>query len=119
MVFKGTYLIPADRCGVWWVRVFHLYWGGLRKVSYCGEFVKVSVKSTRPKNKLRKKSKCVGVLVRLKKELFKLDRSFTKFCENNVVILKKRWSPRGKELLGPVIWTVRRRKFKNSFPGII
>ena len=50
MVQKSSYLIPADRCGVWWVSVFHLYYGFSRKIAYCGDFVKVSIKRTRPNN---------------------------------------------------------------------
>jgi ribosomal protein L14 len=50
MIKKGTYLIPADNCGVWWVSVFHLYYGFSRKTAFCGNFVKVSVKRTRAHN---------------------------------------------------------------------
>ena len=119
MVQKSSYLIPADRCGVWWVSVFHLYYGFSRKIAYCGDFVKVSIKRTRPNNWLKKKSKVKGILVRTKKEIFKNDGSFTKFFQNNVVLLKKRLTPRGKELFGPISSSIKRRKFKTSFPGIV
>ena len=55
MIKKHTYLIPSDRCGVWWVSVFHLYKGSFRKTAYVGDFVKVSVKITKPNNWIKKK----------------------------------------------------------------
>lgn len=119
MIKKGSFLVPCDRCGVWWVSVFHLYQGFNRKTAYCGNFVKVSVKRTRPENWLKVKSKVKGILVRTKKEVHKCDGSFIKFFENNVVLLKKRLTPRGKEIFGPIVSSIRRRKFKSSFPGII
>ena len=56
MVQKSTYLIPADKCGVWWVSVFHVYKGSFKKIGYIGDFVKISVKLTRPQNWLQKKN---------------------------------------------------------------
>jgi ribosomal protein L14 len=39
--------------------------------------------------------------LRTKKELHKNDGSFIKFKCNNIILLKKRLTPRGKELFGP------------------
>jgi len=50
MIYKGTNIVPADKCGVWHARVFHLYRGFNRKVSFVGEFIKVSVRRTKPEN---------------------------------------------------------------------
>jgi ribosomal protein L14 len=57
--------------------------------------------------------------VRTRKEIYKLDGCFVKFFENNVVLLKKRLTPRGKELSGPIVSTIKRKKFAASFPGIV
>ena len=119
MIYKRTKLVPADQCGVYWVRVFHLYRGGQRKVSYVGEFVKTSVIFTKSDNWLKKKSKLNGVLVRLSKESFRADGGSIFFKKNTVVLLKKRLTPRGKELTGPVDSNVKRRKFMSSFSGIL
>ena len=48
-------MIPADKCGVEFVRVFHLYRGFFRKKSKNGDFVKVSVRQTLPDNWVKKK----------------------------------------------------------------
>lgn len=119
MIFKQSKLIPADQCGIFWVKVFHLYRGGRRKVAYIGNFVKVSALLVKKDNWLKKKSKLRGVLIRLKKITYKVDKSSVCFKTNNIVLLKKRLTPRGKELTGPVDSSVRRKKFIQSFSGII
>lgn len=119
MVQKETNLKPIDRCGVWSTRVFHLYNGSLRKVSSIGNFVKVSVKKTRSNNWVPKKSKLKSIIVTLKKELLKIDGSYIKFRTNNNVLLKKRLTPKGKILVGPVSINIKRKRFLSSFCGFI
>lgn len=119
MILKHTYLIPGDKCGVFWVKTFHLYGNWKKKYSISGEFIKVSIKNSRPESKLKKKTKSVGIIIRTKKEFLKKDGSFLKFKENNIILVKKRLTPRGKEIFGPISWIIRRRKFRNSFPSIL
>lgn len=119
MIQKKSYLIPIDRCGVWWTMVLHLYLGGFRKVSKTNDFVKISVKLTKTKNKLKKKSKSVGIIIRTKKSIIKKDGTWFVFATNNLVLLKKRMTPRGKDLFGPACWTLKKKKFRSSFPGVI
>lgn len=119
MIKKASYLIPADRCGVWWVKTIHLYLGWNRKTAYLNNFIKVSVKSVKSKNKLKRKMKPAGVIIRVRKENFKNDGSSFKFNQNNLVLLKKRMTPRGKELFGPVTWVNKKKKFRASFAGIL
>ena len=119
MVQKETNLKPIDKCGVWSVRVFHLYNGSLRKNSTISNFVKVSVKKTRSNNWVPKKSKLKSIIVTLKKEIRKIDGSYIKFRSNNTVLLKKRLTPKGKILIGPVSINIRRKRFLTSFCGFI
>ncbi len=119
MVQKGTYLKPLDSCGVWTVKIFHLYRGGFRKFAYIGNFIKASVRTTKPNNIFRKKSKTKGIIIHTTKELLKKDGTLVKFFSNNVVLLKKRMTPRGKELTGPALYEIKRKKFISSFSGII
>jgi large subunit ribosomal protein L14 len=119
MFQKNSYLVPSDKCGVWWVSVIHLYGGFFRKVSNVGDFVKVSVKKTRPDNWLKKKTKTKGIVVRSRKELFKSDGSTVSFSINNIVLLKKRTTPHGSVIFGPTIKNLKRKKFLTSFPGVI
>ncbi len=119
MIQKKTYLVPVDKSGVWWVNTFHLYKGFNRKVSGIGDFIKVSVRSVRPNNWISKKSKLVGIIVKTKKETFKIDRSYVKFKFNSIVLLKKRLTPKGKELFGPTLTNLKRKKFMSTFAGVI
>lgn len=119
MIQKHSYLIPADKCGVWWVSVIHLYGGFYKKISYTGDFVKISVKKTRPDNWLKKKTKLKGMLVRSKKLTYKSDGTSIKFSTNSVVLFKKRTTTQGKVIFGPTIKEIKRKKFLTSFPGFI
>jgi len=117
VIQKGTYVSPADSCGVIWVKVFHLYYGFSRKIAKTGDFIKASVKETKPNNWLIKKSKVKGIIIRTRHMLIKNDGTSLKFKNNSTVLLKKRMSSYGGRLLGPIPATIRRRKFINSFPG--
>jgi len=119
MVQKETNLKPIDKCGVWSVRAFHLYGGSFRKISNISNFVKVSVKKTRSNNWIPKKTKLKAIIVTLKKEILKSDGSYVKFRSNSVVLLKKRLTPKGKILIGPVSVGIRRKRFLSSFCGCI
>lgn len=119
MIKKNTKLIPADKCGFWEVKSIHLYKGFNRKTSYCGDFLKVSVKKTKPINWKDKGKKFIAVVIRTKKENIKKDGSFFFFKYNTCVVLKKRLTPLGKELYGPASSLVKRRKFLATFVGVI
>ncbi len=110
-------MVPADKCGVEFVRVFHLYRGFFRKKSKNGDFVKVSVRKTLPNNWIKKKTKLKGIIVRTRFRSLKKDGTSFNFNENNIVLLKKRLTTKGKELLGPVVRSIKRKKFVNSFAG--
>jgi len=119
MIYKSSKLIPSDKCGVWLVKVFHLYRGFNRKVSFQGDFVKCCVKIIRPENWLKKKTKVHGILIRLNKEINRCDGSSILFFQNNIILLKKRLTPKGKQIYGPVSKQIKRKKFIYSFAGLI
>ena len=119
MIQKNTILIPADKCGVLTVNTFHLYKGFSRKFSFFGDFIKVSIRKTKPENILSKKSKRKALIVRTTKNLFICDGTYVRFDYNSVVILKKRLTPEGKELFGPITRNFKKKKFLSSFSGLI
>lgn len=119
MIQKGTYLIPMDKCGVWWVNVFHIYKGFKKKIGKSGNFVKISVKSTRPDNWVLKKSKLNSIIMLTKKEIKFNDGSYIKFKYNNSILLKKRLTAKGKEIIGPGLKIIKRKKFLMSFSNVI
>lgn len=111
--------MPMDRCGVWWVNTFHIYKGFSKKIGKTGSFVKVSVRNTRPNNWILKKTKINSIILLTKKELKCIDSSYIKFKTNSSILLKKRLTPKGKEILGPGLKKLKRKKFLMSFSGIM
>ncbi len=119
MIQKTTILIPADKCGVFTVNTFHLYKGFSRKFSKFGDYIKVSIRKTRPDNFLPKKTKRKAIIIRTKKNVGIGDGTFIRFDYNSVVVLKKRLTPEGKEIFGPIVRNFKKKKFLSSFPGLI
>ncbi len=119
MIQKSTVLVPADKCGVFTVNTFHLYKGFSRKSSSFGDYIKISVKKTKPENQLIKKSKRKALIIRTKKNISFSDGSFIRFDYNSVIVLKKRLTPEGKEIFGPIIRNFKKKKFLSSFSGLI
>ena len=119
MIQKGSILIPADKCGVWTVNTFHLYRGFSRKFSFFGDFVKISVRKTKPENWLTKKTKRKSIVIRTVKNTAVCDGTNVRFNYNSAVILKKRLTPEGKEIFGPILRNLKIKKFISSFSGLI
>jgi ribosomal protein L14 len=117
MIQKSTNLFLADKCNIYTGNTFHIYKGFKKTFGYAGDFVKFSARLTNPSLSSLKGEKLVGILNRLSKKTTKLDASqfFCKF--NSVVCLKKRLTPRGKEIFGPCNSIVKRKKFLASFSG--
>lgn len=119
MIQKFSKLCPSDKCGVWTVGVFHLYKGFNRRSTCSGEFIKVSTKKVKPNNWIIKGSKHKSIINLTKTNKVKNDGSKIKLKVNSCVLLKKRITPKGKELFGPTIFSIRRKKFINSFIGVL
>ena len=119
MIQKSTILIPADKCGVLTVNTFHLYRGSFRKFSVFGDYIKVSIRKTKPENVLNKKTKRKALIVRTKKNITICDGTFVRFDYNGVILLKKRLTPEGKEIFGPILRNFKKKKFLSSFSGLI
>lgn len=96
-----------------------MYKGFNRKSSRVGDFVKSSVKKTAPDNWIKKKTKLRGIIIRTKFDVINNDGSSFCFKENNVILLKKRLTPKGKEVFGPIVRKIKRKKFVASFAGAI
>lgn len=119
MIQKFTIVIPSDKCGVLTANTFHLYKGFSRKTSSFGDYIKISVRKVKPENTLTKKSKRKAIIIRTKKNLEISDGTFVRFLYNSVVILKKRLTPEGKEIFGPITRNFKKKKFISSFAGLI
>lgn len=118
MILKESKLVPVDRCGVWLIRVIHvyskfLYWGRI------GHFCKISIRETLPYNRIRKKRKFKSLYVRSYKYFLKPDGTSMICNANGLLMLKKRLTPLGSRVFGPINVTIKRKRARNSFVKII
>jgi ribosomal protein L14 len=119
MVQKESRLSVADNCGVWSVGVFHIYRGFRHKIGHKNDFVRVSLKKTRPNNFLKKGKKSRAFLIRTSFADLRKDGSYLKLKSNDCLLLKKRMAPRGREILGPITYGIRKKKLLSAFIGVI
>lgn len=119
MIQKSTILNVSDSCGVWTVNTFHIYRGFKHKTGLLGNYIKISVRSLKPKAWLKKGKKSKAIFINSKFKNIKKDGSFSLLENNNCVLLKKRVSPRGKEIFGPIFYRIKKKKFRASFAGTI
>lgn len=119
MVQKESILTPIDKSGALAINVFHIYGGGKKRIARVGDFLKVSIRQLSTNAKVKKKNKFISIFIRSKFRYKKLDGSVVYSDSNYSVLLKKRLTPVGKELYGPIYKCVNRKKFLTSFPGII
>lgn len=118
MIQKATIISISDKCGIVNGNVFHIYKGFNHRIGYLGNFNKFSVRLTTSSASSLKGQKINSIFIRSKKEQCRLDGSYFKFKSNAVISLKKRLTPRGKELVGPASKFLYRKKFLMSFAGI-
>ena len=119
MIQRNSILVPADKCGVLTVNTFHIYKVFNRKFSYFSDYIKLSVRKTIPESKLLKKSKRKGIIIWTNKYITVSDNTTVRFNYNSVIILKKRLTPEGKEIFGPILRNFKKKKFLSSFTGLI
>lgn len=118
MILKLTNLVPVDKCGVWLIRIIHTY-SKLRKEALVGMFTKSSVRVTKPNNWFPKKKKSKNLYV-IANHTYKTPHgSYYNASGNGCLLLKKRLTPRGSKVLGPIDNRVRRKRARASFIKVI
>jgi len=118
MVQKSSIIHPVDKSGALSVNVFHIY-GGNKKIAKIGNFIKISVRLLSVNPRVKKKNKYVSIFIRSKFRYLKKDGSVLYSDSNYCVLLKKRLTPVGKEIHGPIYKNIKRKKFISSFPGVL
>lgn len=115
MIQKNSVIKPSDSSGVLKSKVFHVYKGSKGKLAFVGDFLKTSSKLVKPENPIKKKTKIKSILIRSVYWINRADSSYISFKKNSIVLLKKRLTPRGKSIRGPIVRVIRRKKFISSF----
>jgi ribosomal protein L14 len=109
----------GDKSGVILCKVFHTYKGGQKKISFIGEFVKVSVRRARTDAKLKKKKKTKSLFIKSKYYSLKKDGSTFNCYENTIVLIKRKLITRSKEFISLVDRNILRKKLMYKFTGIL
>jgi len=115
MIQKNSIIKPADSCGVIKSKIFHVYRGSKGKLAFVGDFLKSSAKLVKPENPIKKKTKSRSFLIRTSFIVNRIDGSYISFKKNSIILLKKRLTPKGKSIRGPILRVIKRKKFISSF----
>lgn len=68
---------------------------------------------------MRRGKKTRAYIVRVSYRNLRKDGSYIKLLSNDCLLLKKRMTPRGREIFGPITYGIRKRKVLASFIGVI
>lgn len=106
MIQTQTLLKVVDNSGAKLVKCIKVLGGSKKKFASIGDFLVVSVKELRNKNKLNSKVKkgdvYKAVVVRVQKKYFKKDGSCFNFLENSVCLVNTKKDPIATRIIGPL-----------------
>ena len=119
MIHKSTILGCSDNSGIVNVNCFHIYQKKKNNVAYFSNLIKVSTRLVYLRSIKFKKKKFKAIVVLTKFRNKKIDGSFILFKQNNCVILKRRIIALSNLILGCCLYSLKRKKFLNSFNLVI
>ena len=98
MVQLRTVITPADNSGAKKLRIIMIHGGSKHKFGTVGDLITASVIEADPKGLVK------AVIVRVKKEVRRLDGSYIRFDDNAAVIIDglATKNPRGTRVFGPI-----------------
>ncbi len=106
-----TNLDIADNSGAKKVMCIKVLGGSHRRYAGIGDIIKVSVKDSIPRGKVKKGEVYNALVVRTRKGVRRADGSVIRFDENAAVILNAQLQPIGTRIFGPVTRELRGEKF--------
>lgn len=118
MFQKESFSIPSDSSGILLVRVIEIRKCSSTRLAKVGRFLKVVIKNTKPILLKRRKKKVRAICIRTLHHLKKSDGLTYIFCDNALVLLKKRMNTIGKELFGPICKNLKIKKFRVAFKKV-
>ncbi len=112
MFQKNSFSIPSDNSGIFLVKVIQTRRCSSRKHAKICKFLRVVIKNTLSSLRRRRKRRSRAICVRTNHSVGTNRGRFYLFCDNALVVLKKRMNTAGKELYGPTSKFLRIRKFR-------
>ena len=114
MIQTETVLLVADNSGARKVQCIKVLGGSHRRYAGVGDIIKVSVKDSIPRGKVKKGEVHNAVVVRTRHGVRRPDGSLIKFDTNAAVLLSGKLDPIGTRIFGPVT-----RELREKFMRII
>ncbi|MGJ8669253.1 MAG: 50S ribosomal protein L14 [Oceanococcus sp.] len=114
MIQTESVLLVADNSGAKKVQCIKVLGGSHRRYAGVGDIIKVSVKDSIPRGKVKKGEVHNAVVVRTRHGVRRPDGSLIKFDTNAAVLLSAKLDPIGTRIFGPVT-----RELREKFMRII
>lgn len=111
MIQQQTRLAVADNTGARELMCIKVLGGTRRRYASLGDIIVCSVKRTIPNSPVKKGSVVKAVIVRVEKNIRRVDGSFIRFDDNAAVIIDDNGNPKGTRVFGPVARELRRKNF--------
>lgn len=115
MLFKNTICLVSNKIEIFFIKIIHLYNLVKNKGGKVSHFIRIILKNFFFKDSLKKKLKKRGFILLTKKSFFYKDLSTFFFFFNVILVVKKRLTPLGTYVCGPIYSTLKRKKLQLSF----
>jgi len=107
MIQSQTILNVSDNSGAKTAICIKVLGGYKKRYAFIGDFLIVSIKNIRNKNKstsrVKKGSVYKALVIRTKKNYISKDGSSVNFSDNSIVLVTKQNNPLGTRIVGPVL----------------
>jgi large subunit ribosomal protein L14 len=111
MIQPETRLKVADNSGAKEIKCIKVLGGSKRRYGSIGDVIIASVKTSNPGGIVRKGDVVKAVIVRVHKQIRRVDGSYIKFDDNAAVIIDNEKQPRGTRIFGPVARELREKDY--------
>lgn len=111
MIQMQSTMEVADNSGARRVQCIKVLGGSHRRYARIGDIIKVTVKESNPRGKVKKGDVMNAVVVRTRKGVRRPDGSVIRFDRNAAVILNANNQPIGTRIFGPVTRELRTEQF--------
>ena len=102
MIQVHTEMEVADNTGAKRIECIKVLGGSKRRYASIGDIIVVSIKDAMPKGKVKKGDVHKAVVVRTRKQIYRIDGSSIKFDTNAAVLIAANNEPIGTRIFGPV-----------------
>jgi large subunit ribosomal protein L14 len=110
MIYTGSLLHVCDNSGVKMVKCLKVLGRKPKNYGKIGDILVVNIQRIKINSKIKKKEIYKGIIVRLRKQIKRIDGSCISFGKNSIVLLNNKGFPIGNRIIGPVSKELRIKK---------